>query len=50
MSDCSSLNRTVWECKYGVVFIPKCRRKVLYGKVRESRGEVFHSLAERPET
>jgi hypothetical protein len=25
-----SLNHSVWECKYHVVFIPKCRRKVLY--------------------
>ena len=49
MSDYSSLNHTVWDCKYHVVFIPKCRRKVLYGKVRESLGEVFHSLAQQRE-
>ena len=33
MSDYRSLNHTKWECKYHVVFIPKCRRKVLYGKI-----------------
>ncbi len=49
MSDYSSLNHTVWDCKYHVVFIPKCRRKVLYGKVRESLGEVFHSLVQQRE-
>ena len=46
MSDYSSLNHTKWECKYHhVVFIPKCRRKVLYDKVREHLGELFHELA-----
>ena len=37
------------ECKYHVVFIPKCRRKVLYGKIRRSLGEVFHELAKQRE-
>ena len=45
MSDYNSLNHTKWECKYHVVFIPKCRRKVLYGKVRENLGSLFHELA-----
>ena len=45
MSDYQSLNHTQWECKYHVVFIPKCRRKVLFGKVRETLGAVFHELA-----
>ena len=45
MSDYGSLNHTKWECKYHVVFIPKCRRKVLYGKVREHLGSFFHELA-----
>jgi len=30
MEESRSLNPTKWECKYHVVFIPKCRRKVLY--------------------
>jgi putative transposase len=49
MSDYRSLNHTKWECKYHVVFIPKCRRKVLYGKVREHLGELFHELAKQRE-
>ncbi len=34
MSEYNSLSHTKWDCKYHIVFIPKCRRKVLYGKVR----------------
>ena len=49
MSDYRSLNHTKWECKYHVVFIPKCRRKVFYGKVREHLGELFHELAKQRE-
>ncbi len=50
MSDYSSLNHTKWECKYHVVFIPKCRRKVLYGKIRENLGALFHELAGQRES
>ena len=50
MSDYSSLSHTKWECKYHVVFIPKCRRKVLYGKIRCHLGKVFHELAEQRES
>ena len=50
MSDYSSLNHTKWECKYHIVFIPKCRRKVLYGRVRRNLGEVFHELAKQRES
>ena len=32
MSEYNNLNHPKWECKYRIVFIPKCRRKVLYGK------------------
>jgi putative transposase len=38
-----------WECKYHVVFIPKCRRKTLYEKLRPHLGEVFKKLAEQKE-
>jgi hypothetical protein len=47
MSDYGSLNHTKWECKYHVVSIPKCRREVLYGKIRRNLGEVFHELAKQ---
>lgn len=44
-----SLNHTKWECKYHVVFIPKCRRKVLYKELRPYLGAVFRSLTEQKE-
>jgi len=45
MNDCQSLSHTVWDCKYHLVWIPKCRRKVLYGQLRTHLGSVFHALA-----
>jgi len=42
-----SLKHTTWECKYHVVFIPKCRRQVLYQGIRQELGTVFRSLAEQ---
>jgi putative transposase len=45
MDDYESLSHTKWECKYHVVFIPKCRRKTLFGHIRRNLGEVFHKLA-----
>ncbi len=49
MDDIESLNHSVWECKYHVVFIPKCRRKKLYGELRRDLGEVFRTLARQKE-
>ena len=45
MDKYESLSHTAWECKYHVVFIPKCRRKVLYGQLRAHLGDVFRKLA-----
>ena len=45
MDKTESLNHTKWECKYHVVFIPKGRRKLLYGELRKHLGEVFRTLA-----
>jgi len=45
-----SLNHTKWEYKYHVVFIPKCRRKVLYGEIRRNLGEVFRKLTQQKES
>ena len=45
MNDIGRLRHSVWECKYNLVWIPKCRRKVLYGQLRRELGEVFHELA-----
>ncbi len=49
MDEFESLSHSKWECKYHVVFIPKCRRKVLYGNLRKHLGEVFRKLAEQKE-
>lgn len=49
MNDYGSLNHTKWECKYHVVFIPKCRRKALYGSLRKHLGKVFRELARQKE-
>ena len=50
MDDFVSLSHSKWECKYHIVFIPKCRRKVLYGQLRSHLGEVFHKLARHKES
>ena len=50
MDKYESLNHTKWECKYHVVFIPKCRRKVLYEQIRRDLGELFHQLAKQKES
>ena len=50
MDETSSLNHTKWECKYQVVFIPKCRRKVLYKGLRGHVGDVFRQLAKQQES
>ncbi len=47
MRDFKSLAHTRWDCKYHVVFIPKRRRKLIYGKLRKRLGEVLHELARR---
>ena len=50
MDEPRSLNHSKWECKYHVVFIPKCRRKTLYAQLRRQLGEVFRRLAEQKES
>ena len=50
MDKYESLSHTKWECKYHVVFIPKCRRKVLYEQIRRDLGELFHQLAKQRES
>lgn len=50
MREVNSLRHTRWECKYHVVFIPKCRRQVLFGRIRRELGEVFHRLAGQRES
>ena len=50
MDEAESLSHTKWECKYQVVFIPKCRRKTLYQELRKHLGEVFRRLAQQKES
>src|SRR6201998_55275 len=50
MDEYESLSHTKWECKYHVVFIPKCRRKTLYVELRKHLGEVFRKLALQKES
>ena len=50
MRDYKSLTHTRWDCKYHIVFIPKYRRKVLFGHIRKELKEVFHRLARQKES
>jgi len=45
MKEYQSLSHTRWDCKYHVVFIPKRRRKLIFGKLRKQIGELLHDLA-----
>ena len=44
------LSHTRWDCKYHVVFIPKYRRKSIFGELRRDLGQVFHELASHKES
>ena len=50
MDEYESLSHSVWDCKYHVIFIPKCRRKKLYGELRKHLGELFRTLALQKES
>ena len=50
MSDYRSLNHSRWECKYHIVFIPKYRKKRIFGQIKRYLGEVFHRLARQKES
>ena len=40
-----SLSHAKWDCKYHVVFVPKRRRKAIFGQARRQLGAIFHALA-----
>ena len=50
MRQVNSLNHTRWECKYHIVFIPKYRKKAIFGQIRQDLGEIFRKLAEQKES
>ena len=45
MREYESLSRTKWDCKYHVVFIPKRRKKVIFGGIQKYLGKMLHELA-----
>ena len=47
MHEWQSLSHVRWECKYHVVFIPKYRRKVIYGRLRSRIGRIFRDLCDQ---
>ena len=50
MKEYQSLSHTRWDCKYHVVFIPKRRKKQIFGVLRGQLGEIFHELARHKES
>ena len=50
MDEFESLSHSKWECKYHVVFIPKCRRRTLYVQLRPHLGEVLRQMGQRRES
>ncbi len=45
--DNQSLSHTTWKCKYHIVFAPKYRRQIIYGKYKQSIREILRLLCER---
>ena len=50
MNEYESLSHSVWDCKYHVVWIPKYRKKALYGQLRAHMGEIIRELARQKES
>ena len=49
MYDEQSLSHTKWDCKYHVIWIPKYRKKSIFGELRKFLGEIFRELAKQKE-
>jgi putative transposase len=49
MKEYQSLTHTRWDCKYHVVFIPKKRKKRIFGVLRQHLGPIFRELAKHKE-
>ncbi len=45
-----SLSHSKWNCKYHVIFVPKKRKKVLYGQIRKELVKILHELAQQKES
>mgnify|MGYP000855380158 FL=1 len=44
--DSSSLSHTRWKCQYHIVFIPKYRRKIMFGQIKADVREILKKLCE----
>ena len=49
MNDVKSLSHSKWRCKYHIVFAPKYRQQVIYGKIKADIGKILRQLCERKE-
>ena len=47
MSDINTLSHTTWRCNFHIVFAPKYRRMVIYGKIKEDIGKILRKLCDR---
>lgn len=45
--DKNTLSHTTWECKYHIVFAPKFRRQIVYGKLKADIGQILSTLCKR---
>jgi REP element-mobilizing transposase RayT len=45
--DMNSLAHTRWECKYHLVFAPKYRRQIVYGKIKADVAQILSTLCKR---
>ena len=45
--DKNSLSHTTWNCKYHIVFAPKYRRQIIYGKIKAEIGKILRTLCDR---
>ena len=50
MEHYESLHHTKWECKYHIVWIPKWRKRILYGQLRKELGQILRGLAKQKES
>ena len=44
--DTNSLSHMTWNCKYHIVFAPKYRRQIIYGKIKKDIGDIIRKLCE----
>ncbi len=45
--DKNTLAHTVWNCKYHIIFAPKYRRQIVYGKIKKDIGQILRQLCDR---